>query len=60
MIRTFRCQETRTIHQGFGNRPFRAIWDQARKRLRWLDAATSLADLNAIRDNRLEALQDYH
>jgi addiction module HigA family antidote len=30
---------------------------QARKRLRWLDAATSLADLGAIRGNRLEALK---
>ena len=33
------------------------IQAQARKRLRWLDAATSLADLGAIRGNRLEALK---
>lgn len=57
MIRSFRCSETRAIHEGFASRPFRGIEDQARKRLRWLDAATSLADLSAIRGNRLEALK---
>jgi proteic killer suppression protein len=57
MIRSFRCQATRTIYEGFGSRQFRGIQDQARKRLRWLDAATSLADLGAIRGNRLEALK---
>jgi proteic killer suppression protein len=58
MIRSFRCQETMAIHEGFGSRKFRGIEEQARKRLRWLDAATSLADLGAIRGNRLEALKD--
>jgi proteic killer suppression protein len=43
MIRSFRCQETRAIHEGFSSRR--------------LDAATSLADLAAIRGNRLEALK---
>jgi proteic killer suppression protein len=57
MIRSFRCQETRASHEGFGGRRFRGIEEQARKRLRWLDAATSLADLAAIRGNRLEALK---
>jgi proteic killer suppression protein len=57
MIRSFRCQETKTIHEGFGSRKFRAIEEQARKRLRSLDAATSLSDLGAIRGNRLEALK---
>jgi proteic killer suppression protein len=57
MIRSFRCQETRAIHEGFGSRKFRAIEEQARKRLRWPDAATSLTDLGAIRGNRLEALK---
>ncbi|MGD0500212.1 MAG: type II toxin-antitoxin system RelE/ParE family toxin [Bryobacteraceae bacterium] len=57
MIRSFRCQETRTIHAGYGSRKFRGIEEQARKRLRWLDAATNLADLAAIRGNRLEALK---
>jgi proteic killer suppression protein len=57
MIRSFRCRETKAIHGGSGSRRFRGIEEQARKRLRWLDAATSLADLAAIRGNRLEALQ---
>ncbi|WP_321473587.1 type II toxin-antitoxin system RelE/ParE family toxin [uncultured Paludibaculum sp.] len=55
MIRSFRCSETKAIHEGFGSRTFRGIELQARKRLRWLDAATSLADLGAIRGNHLEA-----
>jgi len=54
MIRSFRCLETEAIHDGFGSRRFRGIEERARKRLRWLDAATSLADLAAIRGNRLE------
>src|ERR1017187_5175819 len=33
----------------YGSRKFRGIEEQARKRLRWLDAATSLTDLGAIR-----------
>jgi proteic killer suppression protein len=57
MIRSFRCRETRAIHEGYGSRKFRGIEEQARKRLRWLDAATSLTDLGAIRGNRLEALK---
>ncbi len=57
MIRSFRCQETEAIHNGFGSRKFRSIEEQARKRLRWLDAATSLTDLAAIRSNRLEPLK---
>ena len=57
MIRSFRCQETRAIHEGVGSRRFRGIEEQARKRLRWLDAATSLGDLGAIRGNHLEALK---
>jgi toxin HigB-1 len=57
MIRSFRRQETQALHDGFGSRRFRSFEDQARKRLRWLDAATSLMDLGAIRGNRLEALK---
>lgn len=45
------------IHEGIGSRKFRGIEEQARKRLRWLEAATSLADLGAIRGNRFEALK---
>jgi proteic killer suppression protein len=57
MIRSFRCQETRAIHAGYSSRRFGGIDEQARKRLRWLDAASSLTDLAAIRGNRLEALK---
>ena len=57
MIRSFRCAEAKAIHQGFGSRKFRGIEEQARKRLRWLDAATSLTDLGAIRGNHLEGLK---
>jgi toxin HigB-1 len=57
MIRSFRCQETKALRDGYGSRRFSGIEEQARKRLRWLDAATSLADLAAIRGNRLEALK---
>ena len=57
MIRSFRCQETEAIHEGYGSRRFRGIEEQARKRLRWLHAATSLTDLAAIQGNRLEALK---
>ncbi len=45
------------MHEGYSGRRFRGIEEQARKRLRWLDAATSLTDLAAIRGNRLEALK---
>jgi toxin HigB-1 len=57
MIRSFRCPETEAIHAGFGCRRFRGIEEQARKRLRGLDAATGLTDLGAIRGNRLETLR---
>jgi len=57
MIRSFRCTETKAIYERYGSRKFQAIEGQARKRLRWLDAAPSLTDLGAIRGNRLEALK---
>ena len=57
MIRSFRCLETKAICEGYGSRKFRGIEEQARKRLRWLDAAPSLTDLGAIRGDRLEALK---
>jgi len=57
VIRSFRSAETKAIQEGFGARRFSGIEEQARKRLRWLEAATSLADLRAIRGNWLEALK---
>lgn len=57
MIRSFRCRDTQAIHDGHGSRKLRGIEQQAQKRLRWLEAATSLADLGAIRGNHLEVLK---
>ena len=57
MIRSFRCQETEALCKGYSSRKFQSIERAARKRLRWLDAATSLNDLAGIRGNRLEALR---
>lgn len=56
MIRSFRCRETEAIAQGYGGGKFRNIERSARKRLRFLEAATSLNDLAGIPGNRLEAL----
>ena len=56
-IRFLRCQETKAVYDSYGSRRFRGIEGQARKRLLWLAAATSLNDLGAIRGNRLEALK---
>ena len=56
MIRIFRCSDTEWLHKGFFVKRFSGIADSARKKLRFLDAATSLNDLAAIRGNHLEAL----
>jgi proteic killer suppression protein len=57
MIRSFRCAETQLLYEGYASRRFGEIQISARKRLRRLDAAVSLADLAAIRGNRLELLR---
>ena len=57
MLRSFRCDDTARLHQGFSVNRFRNIEQAARRRLRWLDAATTLNDLASIRGNRLEALK---
>ena len=48
MTRSYRCPETKAVHEGFGSPKFRAIEEQARKLLRWLWEATSLTDLGAF------------
>ena len=56
MIRSYRDRDTAALSDG---RKVRA-WEprcQAEKRLRILDAATSLGDLAALNSNRLEALK---
>lgn len=57
MILSFLCRETEALYNGFSSRRFQGIESAARKRLRWLHAATSLKDLAAIRGNHLEALK---
>ena len=57
MIRSFRDKDTEAL---FGDRPvrrFHAIERQARLKLLWLNAATSLDALRVPPGNRLEALK---
>ena len=56
MIRSFRCKDTKAIAEGYGSGKFRNIEGSARKRLRFLEAATTLSDLAGIPGNRLESL----
>jgi proteic killer suppression protein len=58
MIQHFRCPETALIHQGEGSRRLPThIQDIARRKLRMLDAAMNLIDLQSPPGNRLKALQ---
>lgn len=57
MIRSFKDRRTARLHQGGRVPAFEGFRRQAEKRLRVLDAAQSLADLRALRSNRLEALR---
>lgn len=56
MIRSFRNRETERFAAGGRVRRWDGIADQARSRLRRLDAAVSLLDLRNLPSNRLEAL----
>ena len=59
MIRSFRCRETERIWQGRSSRKFPAdIQDRALRKLRQLDASTTLDDLRNPPGNHLEALKD--
>ena len=58
MIVGFRDRRSEIFASGSDDvRAFRPFADQARKRLRILDAATGLRDLGALPSNRLEALK---
>jgi len=57
MIRSYRDRETERFAEGEKIRQWEPIRRQAEKRLRILDAATSLADLAVLNSNRLEALK---
>jgi toxin HigB-1 len=57
MIRSYRDKETAAFAAGAKVRGWDPFRRQAEKRLRILDAATSLGDLAALNSNRLEALK---
>lgn len=58
MILSFRCKETeRLFSRGDSRRVPPAIQAAARRKLLWLDAATSLDDLRIPPGNRLESLR---
>jgi toxin HigB-1 len=57
MIRSYRDKQTERFAAGERVRSWELFRRQAEKRLRILDAATSLSDLAALNSNRLEALK---
>ncbi len=56
MIRSFRCRDTEELFHRQRNRKFGNIGKIARRELRLLDDAETLADVAAVPGNRLEAL----
>lgn len=57
MIRSFRSKETELLHARQRVKRFRAIERVAQRKLRQLDAAVELRDLNSPPGNHLEALR---
>ena len=57
MIKSYREKDTERLAAGERVRQWEPFRQQAEKRLRILDAATSLGDLAALNSNRLEALK---
>jgi toxin HigB-1 len=57
MIQSYRDKRTKDLAEGKRVKDFDGIRQQAEKRLDILDAATSLADLQALPSNALEALK---
>lgn len=57
MIRSYRDRNTERLANGVVLRQWISFFRQAERRLRILDAATSLSDLAALNSNRLEALR---
>jgi proteic killer suppression protein len=57
MIRSYRDKDTERLQAGERVRQWEPFRQQAEKRLRILDAASSLGDLAALNSNRLEALK---
>jgi proteic killer suppression protein len=59
MIRNYRDGDTAALADGERVRGWEPFRRQAEKRLRILDAATSLGDLATLNSNRLEALKGH-
>lgn len=57
MIRNYRDKDTERLAAGNRVRHWEPFRRQAEKRLRILDAATSMGDLATLNSNRLEALK---
>lgn len=58
MIISFACKETERIWQGLHSRKFpENIQDRALLKLRWINAAKDVQELQAPRSNQLEALK---
>ena len=57
MIQSFRDRDTERLSAGEMVRKWESFRRQAEKRLRVLDAATSIEDLATLNSNRLEALK---
>ena len=56
MIRSYRDKKTKAFAEGEFIKDFQGFSRQAEKRLEILEAAENLADLAALRSNRLETL----
>ncbi len=57
MIRSFRCKYTEKLYNGEFVRQFSGFDNQARSKLRHLDAAKILKDLQILSSNRFEKLK---
>ena len=57
MIRSFRCKDTERLFQRESVKRFKAIEAVARRKLRMLQSALALRDLQVPPGNRLEALK---
>lgn len=58
MIRTFRCKQTKKLHERKPGKKFKSIEQAARRKLLLLNAAVVLDDLKTPPGNRLHALKN--